>query len=224
MALGDSLYRQFKGHQTICYRQCISILQVDFMLGRCHFMMGCLDSNSHILQCHHHISSGVFPKIHRTQVKIACLLMSDGRWLTIVIQMIQEKFTFRSHIKLISHICSFFDHFLQHKSRISLKWHTIRSINITDQSGHLSLLWSPWENGKRIQIRMQIHIRFFDPYKPFNRRSIKHTLIIQCFLQLTCRNGNIFQSSENIRKLQSDKFHVFFFYHANNIFSGILHK
>ena len=187
-------------------------------------MMRCLNSNSHILQCHHHISSGIFPKIHRTQVKIACLLMSDGRWLTIIIQMIQEKFTFRSYIKLISHICCFFDHFLQHIARISLKWHTIRSINITGQSGHLSLLWSPWKNGERIQIRMQIHIRFFDPYKSFNRRSIKHALIIQCFLQLTCRNGNIFQGSENIRKLQSDKFHVFFFYHANNIFSGILHK
>ena len=77
-------------------------------------------------------------------------------------------------------------------------------------------------NFKCIQIRVQIHIRFFDSGKSFYRRSIKHTFIIQCSLKLAYCNRYILHCSENIGELQPDKSHVFFLDKIQDIFSRII--
>jgi hypothetical protein len=91
-----------------------------------------------------------------------------------------------------------------------------------NQSGHLSLLWTPRKYGKGIEIRIQKHIGFLSADKALDGRSVKHVLIVQCPLQIISGNGNILQCAENICKLQADEFHVLFVYKLQNVLSGIV--
>ena len=111
---------------------------------------------------------------------------------------------------------------LKNISRIAFVSCSIRSVNIADKSCNLSLLRPPRKNFKCIQIRVQIHIRFFDSGKSFYRRSIKHTFIIQCSFKLAYCNRYILHCSENIGELQPDKSHVFFLDKIQDIFSRII--
>ena len=64
--LGNRFYRQLEGHNIIGCRQSLIVLDINFMLGRCHFVVGCLHDKAHIFQGHNHIPTGIFPEIHRT--------------------------------------------------------------------------------------------------------------------------------------------------------------
>ena len=111
--------------------------------------------------------------------------------------------------------------FFQHIPGISLIGCPVDAVHITDQTGNLSLLGAPRKDGKRIQIRVQIHICLLDPRKPFDGRTIKHAGVVQRLLQLAGRDRHIFQSAENICKLQTDEFHILFLHKTNDVFLRI---
>ena len=192
------------------------------MLRRCHFMMGCLNLYSHILQCEHHIPSRIFSQIEWPKIKISRLLMRCCRRCSIIILMEKEKFKFRSDYKLISHFFGFPNYIFQDLAWVALVRCSVRTVDITDKSCHFSLLRPPWENGKCIQVRPKIHVWFFDPRKSFNWRSVKHAFIIQCSFKLSCSDRHIFQCTVNVSKLQTDKSDIFFFHQTQNIFSCII--
>ena len=101
MSFGDGLYCQFKGHNIVSCGKGFVIAEINLMLGRCHFMMGCLHYKSHLLQCQDHISSCIFAKIKRSQVKITRLFMCHSCGQSVLICVEQEKFALRSYFKRI---------------------------------------------------------------------------------------------------------------------------
>ena len=140
------------------------------------------------------------------------MLMGNGSRQSVIIRMKQEKFTLGSDIKGIPHFFCFFYHFLQNISGISFKRCSVRFIHITNQSCNFSLLWSPRKYLQGVKIRLKIQIRFFQFYKSVNRCPIKHTAMVNHRFQLASGNCHIFHRSKYIRKLQTDKFHIFFFH------------
>ena len=66
--------------------------EIDFMLCRCHLMMRCLNDESHFFQRQNHIAPCIFSKIHRPQIEITSLFMSNGGRHTIFIRVKKEKF------------------------------------------------------------------------------------------------------------------------------------
>ena len=76
------------------------------------------------------------------------------------------------------------------------------------------MLRSPRQNYKGIQIGIQILIRLVNTGEALNGRTIDHNLIVQGFFDLITGNSHIFHRSEDIRKLHTDKLHIFFPYDA----------
>ena len=222
MSSGYGLNRHLKSHNIIRRCQCIRILQINLMLGRRDLVMRSLNLKSHLFQIQHNIPPYIFRHINRAHIKISGHFMRFGSWLSFFICLKQKKFTFWTYQKSITHIGCFFQYLFQHKARISLKRFSSWPIHITNQPCHLPLLRPPRKNFKSIQIRMQVHIRLLNPHKSLNRRTIKHTTIIQCLSQLAGSYGHILQHSKNICKLQTDKLHIIFFHHTDDVFFAIL--
>ena len=148
--------------------------------------------------------------------------MGNGRWQSVFICMKKEKLTFRSDLKGIPKLCCLPDSPFQHISGIPLKGLPSRFLHIADQSCYLALLWSPWENSKRVQIRIQDHVSLLDPGKAFNGRTVEHAAVIQSLSELADCDRHILHLSEHIRKLQPDKFHILILYQLHNIFLCIM--
>ena len=132
MTLRDRFHCQLKGHDIIRCCQRVIISKINLMLRRRHLVVGRLDLKAHRLQCQHHIAPCILAEIYRTEIKIARFLVRDGGRLPVVVRVVEEKLTLRSHVKLIAHLLCLFQHTLQHVARISLKRGAVRTINITD--------------------------------------------------------------------------------------------
>ena len=183
-------------------------------------MMRAFHHKAHFLQRQHDIPSCVLSQIQRAHVKISRLLMADRRRLRVVVQMEEEKFALRPHLKGIPHFRRFLQRPLQDISGISLKRTPVRADDVADQTRHLSLLRSPRKDLQRIRIRFQVQIRIFDPRISSDRRTVEHEPSVQRLLQLAHRHRHIFQASEQIRELQPDELHILFLSQLQNIFSG----
>ena len=219
----NGFYHQFEGHNVICRKQRFIIFKIDFMLGRCIFVMGRLHLKPHILQRQYHISSGILAEIQWSHVKIACLLMGNGGGQSVIIHMVQEELALRSYIEGVSKRRCFTDYLFQNIPGIPLIAGAVRAVNVADQAGYFSLLGSPWEHGKGAVIRIEIHIALLHPHKTLCGRTVKHEFVVQRLFQMAGSDCHIFHISKKIRKLQTDKFHVFFLYHLQNIFLRISH-
>ena len=78
------------------------------MLPRRLFMMGRAYFKSHIFQVQDNIPPHIFCKVHRPHIKITGLLVSHSSRLSVVVDLKQEKLTFRLHFKYIPHLLCFF--------------------------------------------------------------------------------------------------------------------
>ena len=139
--------------------------------------------------------------------------------------MKQEKLTLRPHIHGISFLRCLGDSFFQNISRIHFVRCSVRTIDITDQTGHFALLRSPRKNLKSPGIRIQIHIRVFLTGKSLYRGNVKHAAVIQRFFQLAYCYSHIFHHPENVCKLQADEGYIFLLHKLQDILSCvIMHK
>ena len=102
MPLGDGLNYQLKCHDIICCSKSFVIAEHDFVLSRCSLMVRCLNLKSHIFQSQHHVTSCIFAKVQRSQIKIAGILMCPGCRLSVLICFKQKKFALRAYIKFIT--------------------------------------------------------------------------------------------------------------------------
>ena len=177
---------------------------------------------THLFQCQYDIPPGIFPQIHRTQIKIACPLVGNGGGDAVIIRVKQEKFTLRIYFQCITQAFCFFQNFFQKISGASLIGSSICTDQITDQPCNLSLLRSPGQNTECGQIRAKIHFCFFRTDKAFNRRSINDTPVIHGFRKLSRRNGDILHRTEHIGKLKADKFHILFLHNIQNLLPAVL--
>ena len=196
------------------------ISEVNFMLPGRFFMMRGFDFKPHILQRHHHITTGVFSQIQRADIHISGLFMSYGCRHAVFILVEQEKFTFRINLKRISFLFNLFHRLFQDFSRADRKRCSICPADITQKSCNFSLLRSPWQDYKGIQIRAQIHILFPVSQFSVHAGTINQIAVVFHILQLGSGHGNVFERAEHVCKLQTNEFNVFLLYHLQNFFSG----
>ena len=87
VALCNRAHCQLESHNMIRCRQSLIILKINFVLGGCHLMMGCLHYKPHILQCHDNITPCILSLVKRADVEIARLLAGLRRGHCILIRV-----------------------------------------------------------------------------------------------------------------------------------------
>ena len=222
VALGDGLGRHFKGHNVIRRLKHIRILKIDLMLAWGDLVMGGFHLKFHGFQIQHNIPAHIFRQVDGGHVKISRRLMGIGGRPPIVVRMEQEKLALRPHLEGIAHLLCLLCRLAQHIPGISLKRLLVYAVDVADQPGHLALLRTPWKDLKGVQIRIKIHIRFFDTHKALDGGAVKNTPVFQRLRQLSHCNRHIFQHAENIRKLQADELYIFLLCHPDNILPAVL--
>ena len=223
MFFGDGLYRILERHDAVGCLHCFCIHKVDLMLCRTAFVMGSFDDETKRLERQDNIFSGFFSQVIWTEIKIAAFIVGIQSRVAIRIILQKIEFTFRTDIEFVSKICRVVKCFMQHVTRIPLERFSVDPIDITNEAGNFSAFLPPWMNDERIQIRVECHVGFFDPDESVDRGAVETNLVIQRFFQLARRDGNVFHSTKNIRKLQTDKFDVFVINYFTYLILRILH-
>jgi hypothetical protein len=162
--------------------------------------------------------------IQRTKVEIAGLIVGLGGGLALIIGLEQEELGLGSHVEgVVAHISGLLQYPLEHAAGIAHKGRTVRIVHVTDQTGHLTVAGTPGEDHKRVQIGIQVLVRFVDADETFNGGTVKHDLIVDSLLDLRSGDGNILELTENICELKPDELDVILFDHADNIFLRVRH-
>ena len=218
MPFGDHPYGELESHDLVCALQGGNGKKIQFMLGGSHFVEGGFYPDPQLFQGKHHVSSGVFTKIQRTEIQIACLVVSGHGCHPVFICVKEKEFALRRCLRFDSHCFCLFQYILQDGSGTSLVSFPILVVNITDQACHFSLLGTPWQDGEGIRIRMEIHIGFFNSGKPFEGRTVEGTFVLQCFFQLSGSDRHVFHRTAHVGKLEADEFHILFLRHGEDLF------
>ena len=211
----------FKGNNVVCGFQRFVKTEVDFVLTLCHFVVGSFNFKAHFFQRQADIAAALFALVGGTHIEIARNVAGLGGRVAFFIQLEQEEFTFRTDVERIAHVCGFFNDFFQNVSRVAEEWGF--AVCAIDVANHARNAVFPRQDDERIIIRAEIHVGFIDTNIALNRGTVEHAFIVQCFFELALGNRNIFQLTENIRELQTDKLHIFFFCDSQNIFFGVTH-
>ena len=150
MALRNRFYRQLKGHYIIGGSKRLAVFKINFVLPRSAFMMGSLDLKAHILQSQANIPPGVFPPVHRAQLKIASVVDSGGRGIPLIVSLEQEEFALRTHVKGKAHFSGFCQDAAQNASGVALKGSSVGFMDVADQAGYLAVLLLPGIDHKAV--------------------------------------------------------------------------
>ena len=215
----------FKCHHLICSGKRIFKCKVNLMLRRCDLMMRRCNLISHLLQRQNNLPSCILTQIDRRRIQISCSFVRNSRRNSIVICMEQEKFTLRIHFQCIALFLCFFQRPFQDQTRAQFIFSAILCTYITQKTGNFSILRTPWQYGKRRKIRLEIQLCLLFFCKSVQRSQVDRAAGIHCFFQAADRNCDIFQGSEHICKLQTDKLNAFFLHNLQNFcFSILLHN
>ena len=148
------------------------------MLTNCYLVVTSFHFKSHLSQNIDNFPTGIIRQVCWRQVKVATLVIHFQCRIAIFIQFEKEKFWLRTKIERLEAQCfHMFESSLKVTTRISCKGNMFCRINITDQACYTAIFISPRKNCPSIQIRIKIHIRFIDPNKSLDRRTVKHSLI-----------------------------------------------
>ena len=143
-----------------------------------------LHLKAHILQRQHNIAPCILTVIKRSHIKKSCLLIGICRGSAILICIKQKELTLRPHFKGISHLGSFPQRFLEDITAVTLKRSAVCAVYIADKARHFSLLGSPWKDCKRVQVRIQKHVRIVRGQHALDKRTVKHTVVAQRLFKL----------------------------------------
>ena len=178
MFASNGFDNEFKDLDLVTCAKNFIVLKVNLMLSHCHFVVTSFYFKSHLSQDINDLTTSVVGKVCRSQVKIATLVIHLKSWVSIFIELKEEELWFWSKVEGFE--ANFFHvtkGTFEVTTWVSCKRFPFCCIDITNQSCNTTVLISPRENRPRVQVRIEIHIRFINPNKPFNRRSIKHSLV-----------------------------------------------
>lgn len=131
--------------------------------------------------------------------------MRQRGWHSIVVGMKQEEFALRIDLQCVPFfLCLFTTLF---KIDLGLSSISVPSSLHTSQRKRATFpAGSPWQNGKRAQIRFQIQITFFPTGKSIQGCGIDGTTVFHSFDQSAARDCHIFNTpniSVNCRRMNS---------------------
>ena len=81
----------------------------------------------------------------------------------------------------------------------------------------------PGEDGKAVQIGVEVLVGLIDADEALDGGAVKHDLVVHRLLDLRGGDGHILQLSEDVHKLHPDEFDVLLLHDADDVFLSIAH-
>jgi len=67
----------------------------------------------------------------------------------------------------------------------------------------------PGEDPECGQVRLEIHVRLFDPDEALDRRPVEHDAAVESLLELPVGDLDVLDGSEDVGELQAEELHLF---------------
>ena len=170
MLCSISFNNVLKCHYTVSTCHNLIKFEINFVLSLSNLMVRCFNCISHFLKSKANITTAVFAMVNWVKVKVTTLITCCSCRITVFIKLKEEKLTFRTYVKAVTHFSSLIHNLLKNVSWVAKERSLIIcTINRANKTSCLSVLvLSPRENCPCIIIRMKIHITFIDSYEAVN--------------------------------------------------------
>ena len=127
----------------------VCVSEVSLVLRWGNFMMSSLYFKFRFLKGHNYLFPYFFASVNRKEFEINSRIQKRSvRFSTVTVSLDYEELRFQTCLNLEPHTLSSLDNSLQNISRISLKWCTVRLVDITDKSYGLFLTIVPGKEGE----------------------------------------------------------------------------
>ena len=221
IAGGNGFYHPLKGDGIVGGGQGIGIFKIDLVLALGHFVVGSLDFKTHFLKRFDDLPATVVAHILGVKGEIAGDIAGDGGRQALLVFFKEEKLRLSADVHGIAECFGFSEDPFEVHPGAAFKGLAVGLMDIADYPRSSdAILVAPGQEGKGVVIGLEVHIGLVDPHKAVNRRTIKHDIAVERFLDLAFRQGHIFHEAEDIDKLKAKKLDVFVFNNLHNFFSG----
>ena len=183
--------------------------------------MGCLRRDSHVQKSEADVAAKILALVIGTDGHIACLIDRHFRSLSLLILCKGIELKLRPDVHLKALFLRSPDCLLQKISGILLIRRSVRLVNITEHPADASVHRSPRHNGNRRRIRTKEQIRAKLLPEAGNGRAIDGDSLRKCSSQLLRHNGNVLLFPEDIKKRQTNEFHIFLFNEIQYFLIGV---
>ena len=162
--------------------------------------------------------------VQGAQVKVTGLVVGLGGGAALLVGLEEEELGLGTHVEgVIAHVVGLLQHPLENTTGIAHKGSAVGVIHVADQPGHTAMLGTPGEDGKAVQIGVQILVRLVDAHKALDGGAVQSDLVVQSLLNLGSGDGHILQLTENVGKLHANEVNILFLDNANDVFLGVTH-
>ena len=194
------------------------------MLAPGALMVAGLDLKAHLLQIQADLPAGALTVVQGAQVEVARLVPGEGGGVALVVSLKEEELQLRPDVEGIkAHVPAALEHPAEHPAGVAHKGGSVRVIHVADQPGHLALGGPPGEDGKAVQIGVEVLIGLIDAGVALDGGAVKGDLVVHRLFNLGGGDGHILQLSEDVHKLHPNEFDVLLLHDADNVFLSIAH-
>ena len=216
---GDLFDRQARGHDGVGHRQRIGISGDDLMLAGCHFVMGVLDRDAHLLERIDRVSPVVLRHVERRQVEIAAVVehFRLGPGVPEV-----EELELRGGVEVVPHLGGPAEVSLEDYPRIARKRLAIRGCDVAKHPGHL-LLRAPGKDAEGRGIGSGQHVGLLDAGVAVDGRPIEGHALLERHLQFCGADRDRLEEPLDVGEPEPDESDPTLLDGAHDIFGLLVH-
>ncbi len=213
----DLLDDETERRDAIGGRDRVRVLEVDLVLPGRDLVMRGFDLEAHLLERDDDVPARLLASIDRGEIEIGAFVVGIDDRVSIRVAAEKEELGFRPRHHRVAERGGLVHLLLEREAGASAERRAIRVVDVADQAADFFPVVGPGIDGKGVQIRNQVHVRFLDPREPFDRRPVELDLAVERFRKLRARNLDVLDDPEDVGELQPHEPHVFLLAHPQDL-------
>ncbi len=208
MRQGRVAHDETERRQVIGRRDGVSVLEIDLVLTRRHFVVRGLDFEAHGLEVVDDHPAGLFSEVDGCEVEVSGTVVGDGRRSPRLVALEQEELGLDPGVHHVPEVRGALRDTLQAQARITGERGVVRIVHVADQPGDARLRVSPRKHPEGPRVGFQQHVAFLDPHESLDRRPVEQDLAVEGLAELARRNLDILRVAQDVRERQTHEAHA----------------
>ena len=178
----------------------------------------------HLLERQADLAAHVFRLVERRYIEILAVIVRNGGWMAVFIQLEQVNLACRAHGQRVACAARTAVGLTQQMTAVALERRAVRIANVAVKAHYTALSRPPRQNGKRCRIGEQQQIRRFYIEKAAQRRRVEVDALLESAFQLGRHDGDVLLVAENIAKRKTNELYVVLLNKLYDFAHGSVHR
>ncbi len=176
------------------------------MLALADLVVGRLDLEPHVLQGGDHGTARLVAQVDGREVEVAAFVFCLRRRTAFRVPLEQIELGLGPGVHDETGGLGLLDDALQVAARVAGERLAAGQVDVADEPGDVAVLALPGDEGKRVEVRLQVHVGLLDADEALDGGPVEHDVAVQRLFQLFDRQGHVLGRAEDIGELELDKF------------------